>query len=626
MGLFDYKNLDRAAAVELMQTSQKLAVYTNAASVMNIPGADALNWLGGVGGALFSNSVNIAPPPGWRELTPSELGLPPGSVDGRGYYHFASAITGSSALPGTGPQAKILGQFDAQGQLNRVCMAWCGTNDLVDVADYLQLNTGEIVPHMAPLLEALKQYSQAHGLSGSDVLVTGYSLGGGLTNLMAQYRHTLADGFYNDAHYVGHAAPVIYDNPDVIINMGYENDVVYRIVGNELSLAAAIAAGKPGLVNPDKPFASTADNVVLFNDAYASPLWQISPFSILNLPMGWYAHLDGVISNAVERIGQSVFYDYSHRDSTVIVDSLSALSRGHTWVEDKATHTSDHHGTPAWIIGNEHGNLLKGGRGGDYIDAGGGNDRIKTGLGADRVDGGTGSDTVILHGRGDDWLAYRLHDGTLMMQAKDGSGLKQLHANVEKIAFEGEWLSQAKPYDIGSQALEDNRYSLLSFWNRDIGYQHCHEGGEGADWLSGKAVFGRGGDDVLHAHNGGGLLHGGEGHDVLRGGRGHDELYGAEGRDILYAGGGRDTVYGGVGDDVFVFEHSGHTVVRDFNHYAGDQDRLLFAHELFSSETEVLAHAHQSGSDVLIEHSHFSLRLEHTALDDLQHSGLIGII
>ncbi|MFD1245748.1 calcium-binding protein [Paralysiella testudinis] len=624
--MFDYKNYTSETAAALMTTSQQLAAYTSMASPMGLPAAKFSNWLGSVATDFNPNPVNLAPPPGWRELAPKELGLPESSKDFAGYYTIASPLTGN-AIPGMGPQAKIFGQFDAGGKVSKVCLSWCGTNDLLDIADYFQINTGEIAPNMTPLLNAIKGYSQAHGLSGEDVLVTGYSLGGGMTNIMAQYRESLADGFFNHSDYIGHAAPVIYDNPAVVLNMGYENDVVYRITGNEKSIMDAINAGKPGLVNPDKMFDTTFDNIVLFNDTYASPLWDISPFSLLNIPFGWSAHIAGMSTDATSRISNSVFYQYTSRDSTVVVDSLSALTRWNTWVEDKAAPTSDHHGTPAFIIGNTHNNLLKGGSSGDYIDAGQGDDKIKPGGGADRIDGGSGIDTLILDGKAADWQAYRLQDGTLFMHAQDGSGLKQVQ-NVEKISFEADWFSELRPYEVGNNGLTDNRFVLFKAWNQDIAYKEHVAGSQGNDVLSGKVVFGQGGHDVLHAVGSGSLLHGGEGNDTLLGGKGNDELYGAEGNDVLYGGGGNNTLYGGVGNDVFAFDanSSGHTVIRDFNHYAGDKDRLLFAKDLFASVADVLAVSVQKGSDVYIETHGVSVVLQNSSLEQLHQPGYVGII
>lgn len=627
MAIFDYKDYDSQSAAELMTTSQALAVYTNSAAMMYFPAAAALNAIGSISGDYFANPVHVGPPAGWRELTPGELHLPDSSKDPSGYYTFASPLTGNSTIPGTGPQAKIFGQFDAEGKVTRVSIAWAGTNDPIDVADYFQLNTGEIAPNMQPLLEALKNYSVEHGLSAKDVIITGYSLGAGMTNIMAKYRETLAEGFFKDSNYIAHDSPILYDNADVIKNMGYENDVVYRILGNEPTLAESIAAGDPFLSNPDKMFASSADNIVLFNDTYASPLWGALPFSILNMPFGWSAHIDGVSTDALKRIAQSPFYQYTAADSTIIVDNLTALTRWNTWVEDKKSPTSDHYGTPAFIIGNEHDNLLKGGAGGDYIDAGGGNDKIKPGEGADRIDGGSGTDTLILNGSAADWDIYRLASGDMMFEAHDHSGLKQA-SHIEQVSFEGTALSTLHPYTIGENALIDQRFPVLQHLNDNIAYKHATEGTAGDDHLSGSAVFGGAGNDILNAVASGSLLHGGEGNDILLGGSGDDRLYGAEGKDRLYGGAGNNELFGGVGNDVFVVDAhcTGNTVIKDFNRYAGDHDQIVFGKDLFADSAAALAASRQMGDDVLIYSGSVSLVIKNTTVEQLEAGGAVAVM
>ena len=332
----------------------------------------------------------------------------------------------------------------------------------------------------------------------------------------------------------------------MVLNYGYENDVVYRIVGDEATWQDAVAAGDPGLVNPDSRYDSSLDNIVLFNDMYASSIWDVDPFfSIVNIPVAWYAHIDGTLSDAHMRIANNPFYQFMERDSTTVVANLSSASRSTTWVQDKDVVTSDHYGTTAFIIGSKHGDLLQGGKTGDYIYGGEGDDTMRTGAGADRIDGGAGSDTLRLDGTKTDWDVYRLTDGTLFFNAHNGSGLKQAE-NVEHVSFEGELLSWDRPYDIGSNGLIDNRF-LISWWNKDVSYQKATEGTNSADTLSGKVVFGKDGNDILSAASAGSLLHGGEGNDILKGNSANDALYGAEGRDTLYASAGNDKLYGGVG-------------------------------------------------------------------------------
>lgn len=623
MGMFDYKDYSGAQAAELIILSKQLAVYGSVSGIMGLPTGQIMQGLADtfLSGGTYANPINLQLPAGWQEITPTQLGLPADTLDFYGYYPIESPITGF--LP-SGPQAKILGQYDQNGKLTQISIVFAGTNSPVDVLDYFQMNENTITPNMEPLLNAVKDFAIANHLSGKDILVTGYSLGGAMTNIMAKNRADLADGFFNDAQYIGHAAPYIYDNPEVVVNMGFENDVVHRVVGNEANVRDAIEAGKPGLVNPDSHFASSYDNVVLFNDAYASPLWDVSLFSILNIPFGWYAHIDGLLTNAETRIANSAFYEYTAPDSTVIVSSLSALSRSTTWVEDKAAPTSDHYGTPAFIIGTQYNDLLKGGLGGDYIDAGAGNDKIKTSAGADRIEGGEGTDTLILEGTRNDWDVYRTQDGTLFFNPHDGSGLKQV-SGIEQVTFSNEIFSQSRPYTVEADGLADHRYTIFKGLNKNISYSEAVKGTVGNDHLHGKIVFAGDGNDVLQALDNGSLLHGGTGADILIGGAGNDTLYGAEGNDILLASGGRDIMYGDVGNDQFVFDgSSGQTQIKDFNTYAGDDDRLIFTKEVFASEDALAAAAQQCGSDVMITHGNMSITLHNSTLADvLQHSVLL---
>ncbi len=623
MGMFDYRDYSSSESSQLVSLSHQLAVYSSLNGAMGLPSGALIQGFGDlISGGFYPNPVQTSLPEGWRELKPVELGLPETAVDFAGHYIIASPLTGTTA---TGPQAKLLGQFDAEGKLTSISVSFAGTNSPVDVVDYLQLNSGEIAPNLEPLLQAVKQLAQTNGLTGKDVIVTGYSLGGAMTNIMAKYSHTLTDGFFDDAVYIGHASPVIYDHAS-ILNMGYENDVVYRAAGDHNTFVDAINGAKPLLVNADGQFGASMDNIVLFNDVYASPLWPMPVFSILNIVGGWYGHIDGTLTNATDRISQSAFYEHTQRDSTVIVSNLSALAREHTWVSDKQTVTSDHYGTPAFIIGTQYKDLLQGGQGGDYLDGGAGDDVIRTGSGADRIDGGSGINTLQLTGNRADWDVYRLNDGTLFFNDRHGVGLKQAE-HIQKVSFDGDWLSGERPYEVESSGLSDGRHQWLTWLNQDIHYQNATEGSAGQDQLSGQVVFGRAGDDVLRAQVSGSLLHGGEGQDVLIGGAGNDTLYGAEGHDVLVAGAGTNVLSGGVGHDSFVFgAHSGIGIstVLDFNHYSGDQDRLQFDHSLFVDAHALAQASRQEGKDV-----HISYGTSHIVVKDadllavLAHSQII---
>lgn len=613
MSLFNFRNFDKHTPIELMHTTKHLAEYANVAGFAKI----IPNFMTGIKNALTL-------PDGWRSLTPSELNLPASAMDNRGYYTLTSSVTGDRPINGAGPQVALLGEFDKSGKLSKIAVSWAGTNDLLDIADYFHLNEGKIAPHMNPILETVKNYAIKHGIKGEEVLITGYSLGGGFTNIMAENRQSLAGGFFDKSIYVGHASPVIYDNPEVILNMGYENDAVYRIIGNHKTITDAINNGGPMLSNVDGNFASSIDNVVLVTGAYASVFWQPSnplTVSLLNKPQGWVAHTAAIGRDTLHRIADSKFYDLMHKDSRVIVDQLKPIEALTMWVADKGK-MADKVGS--FMIGSDKNNLIKGSNHSNYIEAGAGNDRIKLGQGADRVDGGTGTDTVILKGTSQDWETYRLSDGTLLMNAKDGSGIKHLE-NVEKIAFDNESFTQMRPYDVKEQGLISNRF-LIKSRNVNINYQDHSEGSDGNDVLMGKAVFAKAGNDTLYGLNKtNSLLYGGEGNDRLLGKNGNDTLYGGEGSDYLYGGKGTDTLYGGIGHDVFVFDKnsSGVNIIRDFNSFSGDNDMLSFA-DLFSDNTALSLATQSIGNDVHISVHDVQIIIQNTTLETVLNNAYIA--
>ena len=70
---------------------------------------------------------------------------------------------------------------------------------------------------------------------------------------------------------------------------------------------------------------------------------------------------------------------------------------------------------------------------------------------------------------------------------------------------------------------------------------HCKGGDDEA--------YGEGGNDLIYGDSGEDELHGGDGNDEIHGGVDNDKLYGDDGYDKLYGGGGDDKLYGGDKDD-----------------------------------------------------------------------------
>lgn len=162
-----------------------------------------------------------------------DFGVSDSMVDKAGYFTIPSLYTGTSV---PGPQAKIFGQYNEAGDLVRINFNVSGTNSVVDVLDYLNLNNHEGIELYEPILEMVKEYAVENGLQASDVVFSGYSLGAAVTNVIAAERENLVGGFFTESDYIAYAVPTIYDNSDVVLNVGYENDVVHRITGDEPDL------------------------------------------------------------------------------------------------------------------------------------------------------------------------------------------------------------------------------------------------------------------------------------------------------------------------------------------------------------------------------------------------------
>ncbi|RMU54628.1 hypothetical protein ALP29_00712 [Pseudomonas syringae pv. avii] len=594
MAIFDYKGQD---ARVLISDAWTLATYTS--------GVATVGALYNIPGLVLGEGNTFALPKGWREIGASELQVDSSHTD----------ITGSFTGDGVfGSQARVFGQYDDSGQLVKMGFSIAGTNSPIDLLGWPAMIDNSYINGYDYLLNSIKDYATGHNLSGKDVLVTGYSQGGSVTNSMYIGKDTLADGFFKDSDYFGMESPKS-SNSDGIFNFGFENDVVHRLTGQETNVGSAIIDALQG---SDASYTSTTDNIVLFDTIYALPTWPNGPFSIANLS-GWAAHLEGIFINPIQRIAQSTFYDYIERDSTIIISNLDAISRSFTWVSDKQTATSNHYGTPAFLLGTDSSDKLQDGRSDDFLDGFKGDDSFRVSTGTDIVAGGEGNDKVFLKGTASSYEAVKLSDGTLFLNDSSGQyGLKEFHG-VEHVEFEtglanslgqvpvfgglfggiGEVLTPA--YTVTSGKLD-----FEGLFGADKAYAKSIEGSQLADTLKGTAardlIFGQNGNDRLDGGAGNDLLHGGDGNDTLLGGTGNDALYGASGNDVLIGGLGNDQLSGGVGSDLFVFDQRGfgHDVISDFNIHQNGQDLLVFAKSLFASADAVLGATTQHGSDSVI--------------------------
>ncbi|MBD8093448.1 lipase [Pseudomonas fluorescens] len=444
MGIFDYKNLGTEGSKTLFADAMAITLY----SYHNLDNGFAVGYQhNGLGlglpatlvGALLgsTDSQGVIPgipwnpdsekaalaavqKAGWTPISASALGYG-GKVDARGTFFGEKAGY-------TTAQVEVLGKYDDAGKLLEIGIGFRGTSgpreslitdSIGDVIsdllaafgpkDYAKNYAGEA---FGGLLKNVADYAGAHGLSGKDVVVSGHSLGGLAVNSMADLSNNKWSGFYKDANYVAYASPT-QSAGDKVLNIGYENDPVFRALdGSSFNLSS--------LGVHDKPHESTTDNIVSFNDHYASTLWNILPFSIVNLPT-WVSHLPTGYGDGMTRILESGFYDQMTRDSTVIVANLSDPARATTWVQDLNRNAEPHKGN-TFIIGSDGNDLIQGGKGADFIEGGKGNDTIRDNSGHNTFlfSGHFGNDRVI---------GYQTTD-KLVFQNVEGSTDLRDHAKV----------------------------------------------------------------------------------------------------------------------------------------------------------------------------------------------------
>ncbi|MFO2463447.1 polyurethanase [Pseudomonas sp. 15FMM2] len=607
MGVYDYKNLGAEASQALFADAMAITMY----SYHNLDNGFAAgyqhNGLGlGLPATLVqaligsTDSQGVIPgipwnpdsekaaleavqKAGWTPISASTLDYA-GQVDGRGTFF--------GEKPGyTSAQVEVLGKYDEAGKLLEIGIAFRGTsgpretlitdsigdviNDLLAAfgpQDYAKNYSGEA---FGTLLGKVAEYASAQGLSGQDVLVSGHSLGGLAVNSMADLSDSTWSGFYQDANYVAYASPT-QSASDKVLNIGYENDPVYRALDGSSFTLASIGVH-------DQPHESSADNIVSFNDHYASSLWNVLPFSILNLPT-WVSHLPTGYGDGMTRILESGFYELTTRDSTIIVANLSDPARATTWVQDLNRNAETHHGS-TFIIGTDSNDLILGGRGNDYLEGRAGNDTFRDSGGYNILLGGSGFNTLDLQ-----------QSLKSVEVANDGAGtlyIRDEHGGVSMTR------------DIGALVSKE---SSLIFFSKNVTHTVTDQGLLAGKHLTAYASSAQGdaGDNLLKAGDNGQWLFGLDGNDQLIGGKGNDVLVGGEGNDLLHLSGGGNTLLfnGQFGQDRVLGYQS--------------TDKLVFMGvDGVGGQYDYLEHAKAVGSDTVLSFGADSVTLVGIGLDSL---------
>ncbi|WP_047226446.1 MAG: polyurethanase [Pseudomonas rhizophila] len=593
MGIYDYKNLGTTESKALVSDAMAIMLY----SYHNLDHGFAAGYQqNGFGAGLpatlvtallgSTDSQGVIPgvpwnpdseqlaleavqKAGWTPISASQLGYT-GKVDERGTFFGEKAGY-------TTAQVEILGKYDADGQLTQIGVSFRGTSgpretlisdSIGDVIsdlmaafgpqDYAKNYVGQAFGN---LLGDVAAFAQAHGLTGQDVLVSGHSLGGLAVNSLADLSTSQWSGFYSSANYIAYASPT-QSSTDKVLNIGYENDPVFRALDGSTFTSASVGVH-------DAPQESATNNIVSFNDHYASAAWNVLPFSILNIPT-WISHLPTGYGDGMGRILDSAFYDLTEKDSTIIVANLSDPARSNTWVQDLNRNAETHTGS-TFIIGSERDDLIQGGQGNDYLEGRAGNDTFRDEGGYNVILGGQGSNTLQLQSSVKD--ASFVQDGAGTLYVRDAQGAISMTRDIDTLVSKEPGLFWGLLKDEVSHSVTAN--GLVA-------------GGKLTAYASSTA--GTSADDTLTARSSGDWLFGHDGNDVLLGGTGNDTFVGGSGNDWLQSGGGSDT---------FVFNGAfGHDQISGYD--AGDT--LVFLGVQGAGEGfDYRQHLSQVGSDTRLE-------------------------
>ncbi|MGB1088811.1 MAG: hypothetical protein ACPG06_10610, partial [Alphaproteobacteria bacterium] len=408
MAVFDYKDED---ASDYFSDLYALLFYSPAATQ--------------TGNLIYGHAPTGASAPGWQELAGDDLGVPAALWDAESGFAALSLDTQEAAVG----RARVYGQYDEGGVLLKVNIAFSGMQLAQASGDIAQATAGYYVYQFNHLLWAVAGVAQSNGLTGVDVAVSGFSLGAAAVTNLFDIRETAWGGFYANADYFTHANLLIHDAEE-IFNFGFENDVVFRTLGD----------GTPedmlnGYFNGnDGPYISTPDNIVLFDYYYAAQNLAPGEFNI-GTPVAWSAHFSSQLMNPVEIIRSSAFYDVMEKDSVIVIGALPQWAAPYAVVEDKSAITSDHFGDPAFILGGEGYDRLGDGFSDDFLEGRGGANVFYLGAGSDIVLGGDDVDQVVYEGARQDFSLYQALDGTVFVASDNAADGIDALQDVEWLTF-----------------------------------------------------------------------------------------------------------------------------------------------------------------------------------------------
>ena len=320
------------------------------------------------------------PPNGSEALAMADLGLT-GHGDG-------TIFTSSN-----GRGKAIVARFEDQ-----LVIGFRGTDKWNDLKDYNNISLSKnYFKEFQPLINAVAEYNESLDL---DVTFTGISLGGAVTNIIAD-RATNGrwGGAFEDAQFVGIAAPYLSSNrKSDVFNFGLQNDPVYHIVpGSWTGHAKEMATRHVFIYQHHKYFRD--DNI-------DDRLGNHDPSNIAD----FMDALEGLTVGSGELLADVL----TPKSYVILDDAKGSVNAG------RLQHGGD---TVLTVIGQNHADKLYGatdnhsgshrewmfGRGGaDQIFTRGGRDELYGGDGNDVLNGGSKAD-LMFGGSGDDLIFLQDH-------------------------------------------------------------------------------------------------------------------------------------------------------------------------------------------------------------------------
>lgn len=332
--------------------------------------------LGQAARAAFSGG---AIPNGWSVLTPQQLGV-------------ASQYWDGTYFSNNGASAIVLQEGNA------IVVSFRGTDSQEDFAYYPELLLGTYINQFQPLLTAIA----ARAPGDTHFYFTGDSLGGGAVNEMADIASYQYAGRFAAAQFVAFASPAI-SNANGILNLGFENDPIYKVLENYSDQASSL------------------DHLVLATAEYMAGNYNGQQ------PLNYYAHSSSAL-DVIGRLEGSTFLTFMTPDSVLIFDAYSGP------VTDM---TPGRESSGALYLGEAVADQIIGRGGDDFIEGFAGDDTLSGGAGNDHMDGGTGLDVALYSGS---WISYGITwNGSTNWTVIDGRQNSpdgfDIIANIEQLRF-----------------------------------------------------------------------------------------------------------------------------------------------------------------------------------------------